>query len=113
MDISKLAARPELIEIKLDEQDIIDTYGEEITFWMRDHLDLSTYFDFYKFQKESSSEQLMITLRKIILNSEGQPAIADDCILPVDITLAVMSKISDNLGKSKTRLSKKEVGTQS
>jgi hypothetical protein len=112
MDISKLAAKPALLEIKLDEQDIVDTYGEEITFWMKDHLDLATYFDFYKFQKENSSEQLMATLRKIILNAEGQQAIADDCILPVDITLAVMMKVNDNLGKSKARLSKKEVGTQ-
>ena len=112
MDISKLAAKPQLLEIKIDDADIVETYGEEITFWMKDHLDLGTYFDFYKFQKESSSEQLMNTLRKIILNAEGQPAIDDESILPVDITLAVMVKINDNLGKSKARLSKKEVGTQ-
>jgi len=112
MDISKLATKPTLIEIKLDEAEIIENYGEEITFWMRDHLDLGTYFDFYKFQQESTSEQLMSTLRKIILNAEGKPAIADDEILPVDITLSVMVKINDNLGKSKTRLSQKEVGTQ-
>lgn len=112
MDIGKLAKKPELVEIKLDDQDLIENYGEEITFWMKDHLDLSTYFDFYKFQQESTSEQLMATLRKIILNAEKQPAIADDEILPVDITLAVLVKINDQLGKSKTKLSKKEVGTQ-
>ncbi len=112
MDIGKLAAKPALIEIKLDEQDIVENYGEAVTFWMKDHLDLTTYFDFYKFQQESTSEQLMATLRKIILNAEGANAIQDDEILPVDITLAVLVKINDQLGKSKTRLSKKEHGTQ-
>jgi hypothetical protein len=112
MDIGSLATKPQLQEIKLDEQDIIDSYGESITFWMKDHLDLATYFDFYKFQQESTSDQLMNTLRKIILNAEGKQAIADDCILPVDITLAVMVKINDNLGKSKAKSSKKKVGTQ-
>jgi hypothetical protein len=112
MNISKLATKPQLQEIKLDDQDIVDSYGEIITFWMKDHLDLATYFDFYKFQQESSSDQLMNTLRKIILNEEGKQAIEDDCILPVDITLAVMVKINENLGKSKAKSSKKKVGTQ-
>lgn len=112
MNISDLATRPELQQLTLDSEAIVEAYGEPITFWMRDHLDLATYFDFYKFQKESSGEQLMSTLRKIVLTAEGKPAIPDDCILPVDVTLEIMVKINDNLGKSKTRLSKKEVGTQ-
>jgi hypothetical protein len=86
MDISSLATKPQLQEIKLDDQEIIDSYGEPITFWMKDHLDLETYFDFYRYQQESSSDQLMNTMRKIILNAEGKQAIADDCILPLDIT---------------------------
>lgn len=110
--ITELATKPQLIEIKLDDSDIIENYGEEISFWMKDHLDLSTYFDFYKFQRDSSSESLMNTLRKIILNAEGKPAIEEDQVLPIDITLAVMVKINDQLGKSKTKLSQKEAGTQ-
>jgi hypothetical protein len=112
MDISSLATKPQLQEIKLDDEEIIDSYGEPITFWMKDHLDLETYFDFYRYQQESSSDQLMNTMRKIILNAEGKQAIADDCILPLDITLSVMVKINDNLGKSKAKSSMKKVGTQ-
>ena len=113
MKIDQLAAKPKLVEISLNDEEIVEAYGEPITFWMKDHLDLGTYFDFYKFQQDSTSDQLMKTLRKIILNEEGKPAIDSDSVLPVDITLAVMMKINDNLGKSKTKLSKKKTGTQS
>lgn len=110
--IKEFAKKPELIEIKLNDQDILDIYGEEVSFWMKDHIDLGTYFDFYKFQRDSSDENLMNTLRRLILTAEGKPAITEEEVLPIDLTLAVMVKINEHLGKSKTRLSQKEVGTQ-
>ncbi len=112
MTIAKFATKPKLEQLKIDTPEIVENYGEEITFWMKDHLDLQTYFDFYKFQRESNGDELMNVLRKIILTEEGKPALQSDDVLPVDLTLEVMFKINENLGKSKTKLSKKEVGTQ-
>lgn len=112
MDISKLATKPQLVEIVIDDADIVESFGEPITFWMKEHLDLNTYFDFYKFQKEASSDELMAILRKIILKSDGQPALESDDILPVNLTLATLVKINETVGKSKTKLLKKETGTQ-
>lgn len=111
MNISDLVKKPQLIEAVLDDEDIVSTYDESIKFWMKDHLDLNTYFDFYRFQSESTSEALMSTLRKIILKEDGTPAIADDEVLPIDITLAALVKINENLGKLKTKKSVKEAGT--
>jgi len=111
MNISEFAKKPQLIEIAIDDEDIIETYTEAVKFWMKDHLDLDTYFDFYKYQRESTSEALMATLRKIILKQDGTPAVADDEVLPLDLTLAVLLKVNDHLGKSKTKKSEKEPGT--
>jgi hypothetical protein len=111
MNISNFVKKPQLLEISIDDADIIETYGEPVKFWMRDHLDLDTYFDFYRYQKESSSDQLVATLRKIILKEDGSKAIADDEVLPLDLTLAVLVKVNDNLGKSGTKKSEKETGT--
>jgi hypothetical protein len=112
MEISKLATKPQLVEIVLDDADILESCGEPITFWMKEHLDLKTYFDFYKFQKESSEDELMQIMRKIILKEDGQAALTDDDILPVNITLAALVKINETVGKSRTKLLKKETGTQ-
>lgn len=112
MDISQLAKKPQLVKLILNEEELVKTYGEEITFWMYDVVDINTYFDFYKNQSEQDGERLMQVLRRIIMNEQGKPAITEDSVLPVDITLAVLIKINEHLGKSKARLSEKETGTQ-
>lgn len=99
------------MEVAINDADIIETYGEEVKFYMKDHLDLDTYFDFYRYQQESSSEQLMSTLRKIILKQDGSKAIADEEVLPLDLTLAVLVKVNENLGKSGTKKSENQTGT--
>lgn len=111
MDISQFAKKPQLHKLVLDDQELLDTYGEEITFWMQDVVDINTYFDFYKHQGARDGDQLMNVLRKIILKEDGQPAINDGDIIPIDITLATLMKVNEHLGKSKARLSEKETGT--
>jgi hypothetical protein len=111
MNITEVATKPQLEEVVLDDPLLIETYGEPLTFWMLDHININTYFDFYKFQGDQDGDALMTALRKIILNAEGKPAIGEDVVLPVDVTLSALTKINEHLGKSKAKLSKKEVGT--
>jgi len=112
MDIKKLAKKPKLIEVCLDDKEIIEEYGETITFWMKDHLDIMTYFDFYRSQNLSDSSQFQRVLSKILLNKNGEEVLKEDEILPLDITLAILTRINEVLGKSKTRSSTDQVGKQ-
>jgi len=50
-------------------------------------------------------------LQKIVLNAEGQPAIAEGNALPIDLTIAVLSKVNETLGKSKTKPLMNETGS--
>ena len=112
MDIKKYAKKPQLIEIVLDDESIVKEYGETITFWMMDYVDINTYFDFFKSQSEKDGAELNMLIRKIILNKEGEPAIGPDEALPIDIAIAALTKVNETLGKSKTKLSTKKSGTQ-
>jgi hypothetical protein len=114
MDISSLTKKPELIKLEIADEDIVREYGEAISFWTMDHIDVSTYFDFYKFQQSQDSDLLMNVLRKIILKEDGSRAIAEDAVLPVNLTLAVLVKVNDFLGKSNTKTAQEKTGnTQS
>jgi hypothetical protein len=110
MDLGKFAKKPQLVEVVIDDPEIITEYGESISFWMRDHLDIMTYFDFYRSQNVADTEQFNRVLSKILLNSQGQNILKEDEILPVDITLAILTRINQVLGKSKTKSSTEEVG---
>jgi hypothetical protein len=113
MNITQLAKRPELFEIVVDDEDIVKTYGEAITFHMYDHVDINTYFDFYRVQQEQDGRQLNALLKKIIVDKDGKPCIGDDDMLPIDVTLAVLVKVNESLGKSKTKQLTPETGNQS
>lgn len=110
MDIKKLAQKSKLIQLEVDSADIVEIVGEPVVFWMQEHLDLGTYFDFYKFQQDQNINQLTDILRRIVLDSEGKPAIADDEVLPVEITLAILYKINEYVGKPRAKVSNTESG---
>lgn len=110
MDIKKLTTKPKLVQLEVDTPEVIDAVGESITFYMLDHLDLATYFDFYKLQQDQNINDLIVLMRRVVLDSEGKPAIAEDEILPVEITLAILNKINEFVGKSKAKVEKKETG---
>lgn len=111
MDIKQLVTKPKVIELEINTPEIIEKVGDSIVFYMKDHLDLATYFDFYKLQQNNDMNELMNLLRRVVLDSEGNPAIGPDEILPVDITLAILFKINDHVGKSNAKASMSEPGT--
>lgn len=113
MDITQLAAKPKLEELTIDDKDIIDRYGEPITFWIMDQMDVATYFNFYKLQQSEDSTLLNDLLRKLILNSEGKACLKKDEVFPVDITLSILVKINEFLGKSNPKTSTPTTGEQS
>ena len=112
MDISQLAKTPKLEELIINDPDIIDRYGEAVTFWIMDQMDVSTYFNFYKLQQNEDSNLLNDLLRKLILNSEGKPCLKKDEVFPVDITLSILVKINEFLGKSNPKTSTPAIGEQ-
>ncbi len=101
--ISEFKTKPKLIRVDLDQNELIEAYGEPISFWMLDHVDINTYFDFFRSQTEHEGDAVNKILRRLILNEEGQTVLADDEQLPVDIAIAAITRIGEVLGKSRTK----------
>lgn len=111
MNITQLAKVPKLVKIELSDQDIVDKYGEAVTFWMMDELGVNSYFKFYRLQQEQNTDELNSLLRELILKEDGSPALAKDEVLPVDIVLSVLIGVNDFLGKSSPKTLTNETGT--
>lgn len=105
MNIKELASVPKLIEIQLDNTDILEKYGEPITFHTYDVVPMATYFDFYNARSNSEFQQLDKMMKNMILDSKGKPALAKDEDLPIDIAAAAINKIGEILGKSLSKTS--------
>ena len=110
--ISEFSKKPQLLEIVLDSDDIVAEYGEPVVFYMKDFVDISTYFDFFRGQADGITNGLNDVLKKLILNKDGKPVMKDDEALPVDLAVAALGKVNENLGKSNPKSLMKETGTQ-
>lgn len=111
MKIKDVASIPKLVEISLDSEELIDKYGEPITFHTYDIVGLNTYFDFFNARTEGQYDQLDSIVKKLILDEKGKPALASNEDLPIDIAAAAINKIGEILGKSQSKASTQISGT--
>ena len=98
MNLTQLAAKPQLIKVTLDDADIVSTYGEPLDFytWDRQPMDV--------FLKVSTSDrqdfgQLVEVMRDLIMDSDGNPVMKDGMILPGKVLVATLTKMVSVLGK--------------
>jgi len=112
-NISEFAKKPKLEKLEIIDPDLIENYGgEPISFCIMDEMDISTYFNFYRLQQNEDGNLLNELLRKLVLKDDGKPALGPDEVFPVDITLAILVRINDFLGKSKPKTSTPATGEQ-
>lgn len=112
MNINELASTPTLIKITLDDESLVETYGEPITFWAYDIVSLTTYFEFFESRSSGKYEVLNQIIKKLILLEDGTPAIKEGQDLPIDIAAQAITKLGDILGKQQGKTSTQTVGAQ-
>ena len=83
MNISEFKIKPKIIEIEIDDEFIVKEYGDSIKFFMYDHLDLTTYFKFFKAQNEGNTDELLRIVKKIILDDKGKQVMNEEYELPI------------------------------
>lgn len=103
MNISEFKIKPKLIEILIDDENTMASYGDSIKFFMYDHLDLTTYFKFFKAQSEGNTDELLKIVKTIVLDESGKQVMNHEYELPVDIFTNAVVKITEHLGKSGTK----------
>jgi hypothetical protein len=98
VDLSKLANRPQLIKIVLDDEDTIAEYNEPIEFHTWDRQPLTTFMKISQGITADRPETIEL-LKTLILDSAGQPVMADEREIPIRLMIRAVSKIMDSLGK--------------
>ena len=99
MKLKELAGKPQLVMLTLDDKEIVEKYGEAVTFNVLDKLPISIYTKLATI-KSDDVEEMFNVLRDLILDEDGNPIMSDEVALPIDIMTAAVLKVSDNLGKS-------------
>ena len=97
MLITELASKPQLVEITLEDQSIIDKYGEPISFWVWDRQPMDKYIQMA--QNEKDIGVIMNIAKEMILDDTGKPVISGEAVLPGDVAFKALTKVVETLGK--------------
>lgn len=99
MKLTQLAAKPQLIQVVLDDEDIIATHGEAIEFWTWDRQPLDVFMRLAQVQERDMGKILDI-VRALVLDENGKEIITQDSMLPTDVLIKVVARVVSLLGKS-------------
>ena len=109
--IDQIARKPQLTEITLDSEDIISQFGDSVIFWIPEFIDIKTYFRYFQTLNEEK-ENISEILEMLVLDQQGQKALADGRSIPAGLAIAIIQKINEHLGKSETKSLMKSDGNQ-
>lgn len=98
MKLSALTAKPQLVEVQLDDEDIIKEFGEAITFYTWDRQPLDVFMKLASADHSNSGNVIGI-VRTLILDEKGKEILKDDAMLPTHVLMKAIGKVTELLGK--------------
>lgn len=98
MNLKDLAAKPQLIKITIDDEELVKEYNEPLEFYAYDKQPMEMFLKVASTKNQDVNE-LGLILKDMILDSEGQPVIKDGLMLPSKVLMAAFTKLVEVLGK--------------
>jgi hypothetical protein len=98
MKLSQLAAKPQLIQLVLDDEDTVKEFGEPIEFWTWDRQPLDTFMKLASTSQDDAGAMIGI-IKKLILDENGKELIKGEDMLPSHMLIRVIAKVVATLGK--------------
>jgi hypothetical protein len=98
MKLSQICSEPQLIEIKLDDEDIVKQYGEPLSFYTWDRQPMEVFMRLANVETKNAGELINI-MKTLILDDDAKPIINDKNMLPTAVLMKAVTKVTEQLGK--------------
>lgn len=98
MKLSQLSAKPQLIDISIDDEATITEFGEAIEFWTWDRQPMDVFMKLARITGNDTSEIITI-VKTLILDEKGKEILKDDEMLPTHVLMKAIGKVTELLGK--------------
>lgn len=98
MKLNELAKKPQLIEVTIDDADIVEEFGEALTFHTWDRQPMDVFLKLASISPENSAS-IMDAVRNLVLDEHGKPILVDGVSLPTKVMMRVITKVVEGLGK--------------
>ena len=98
MKLSQLTAKPQLIDVHIDDEDTIKEFGESIEFYTWDRQPMDVFMKLASASGADTSNIISI-VRTLILDEKGKEVLKDDAMLPTHVLMKAIAKVTELLGK--------------
>jgi hypothetical protein len=98
MNLSQLTAKPQLILVKLDDEETITEYKEAIEFYTWDRQPMDVFMRLASATQDNTAGIIDI-VKTLILDETGKEILTKDNVLPTNVLMKAISKVTDMLGK--------------
>lgn len=98
MKLSQLTAKPQLIEVSLDDESTVAEFGEKITFHTWDRQPMDVFMKLAAADQKNTSSVIEI-VKTLILDENGKEILVKDNMLPTHVLMKAISKVTEILGK--------------
>jgi hypothetical protein len=98
MKLSEIAKKPKLVEVTISDADIVEEFGEALTFWTWDRQPMDVFLKLAAID-QSNTASVIEAVRELILNEDGSPVLTGEESLPTKVLMRVIVTVVESLGK--------------
>lgn len=98
MKLSQLSAEPKLIEVTLDDEDTVSTYGEAVTFYTYDRQPIDVFMRLANIDMNNTANVVDV-VKNLLLDEDGKEILSKNRVLPMAIMMKAITKVTELLGK--------------
>jgi hypothetical protein len=99
MKLSQIAAKPKLIEVSIDDEEVIKEYAEALTFYTWDRQPMDVFTRMANLSESNDISGLLDIVRTLVLDEDGKEILTTESTLPTSILMKVIGKVTEHLGK--------------
>jgi hypothetical protein len=98
LKLTQLAAKPTLVRIELDDEEIKQEYGDSLEFWVWDRQPMNMFVKLATVHQSNFGEMVEL-VNSMVLDEEGNQIAKDDLIFPTNVMMKIINKVVETLGK--------------
>jgi len=98
LKLTQLAAKPSLVRIELDDEEIKEKYGDTLEFWVWDRQPMNMFVKLATVHQNNFGEMVEL-VNSMVLDEEGNQIAKDELVFPTDVMMKIINKVVETLGK--------------
>ena len=104
MKLSEITTKPQLIEVLIEDEDTVKEFGEPLSFYTWDRQPMETFIKLANLASNIENQNPNIgdmigVAKTLILDENGKEIIKGDIMMPTNILIKVVQKVTERLGK--------------